>query len=291
MKIKTAEFYLVIVSIIAAAGWLFSKNALQYIPPYTFIALRFSIAAVVLMMFCLPQLRGLTIGQCVRSMSTGIVLGVTLSLWVVGLQQTKSIGESAFIVSLTVVVVPVIGRLLFSESVSLSLFFALFPALIGLALLTVDNGFVIEAEQWVFLLVTIGFALHLNLSRYLVREVPSLANTSIQLVMVALVSAVAAALWEQWTFQFSKFGWGWLLVSAVVATSFRFSLQNHALQKMIPSHASIILLMEPVWTAVLGVVFLNEFLSVNRLLGCFLIFFALIVYKWKAINVWIKTVL
>ncbi len=285
-----AEFYLVIVSVIAAAGWLFSKNALQYIPPYTFIALRFSLAAAVLLMFCLPQLRSLTIGQLLRSVFTGTVLGLTLLLWVVGLKRTESIGESAFIVSLTVVVVPVISRLFFRESLSLSLFFALFPALVGLVLLTIDNGFVVEAGQWYFLVVTVGFALHLNLSSHLVSEVPSLVNTSIQLVMVAMIGSVAALLWEQWTVQLSVSAWGWLLASAVIATSFRFALQNHALQRMTPSHASLILLMEPVWTAVLGVMFLGEFLSINQLFGCMLIFAALIVYRWKLIASWVKTI-
>ncbi len=291
MKTKTAEFYLVVVSVIAAAGWLFSKNALQYIPPYTFIALRFSIASVVLMMLCFPQLRTLTAGQISRSVSTGAVLGVTLLLWVIGLQYTDAIGESAFIVSLTVVVVPVVGRLLFKESISMSLIFALFPALLGLVLLTIDNGFVVEAEQWYFIVVTFGFALHLNLSSHLVSGVPSLANTSIQLVVVAIISAVAAAVWEPWTVQFNGSAWGWLFASAVIATSFRFALQNHALQKMIPSRASLILLLEPVWTIFLGVIFLEEFMSVNKLFGCVLIFTALTVYRWKNVCAWIKALL
>ncbi|MFL0800972.1 MAG: DMT family transporter [Agarilytica sp.] len=290
MRVKRAESYLVAVSLIAAAGWLFSKNALQEFPPFTFIALRFSLAAVVLMMFCLPQLRGLSAGQLVRSMSTGAVLGVSLLLWVVGLHRTASIGESAFIVSLTVVVVPVIGRLLFKDSMSFSLLFALFPALVGLALLTIDNGFVVEVGQWYFLVVTIGFALHLNLSSHLVSQVPSLANTSIQLIMVATIGSVAALIWEEWTVRLSASAWGWLLASAVIATSFRFALQNHALQRMIPSHASLILLMVPVWTAMLGVMFLGEFLSINKIFGCMLIFAALIVYRWKLITSWVKTI-
>ncbi len=290
MKIKTAEFYLVIVSVIAAAGWLFSKNALQYISPYTFISLRFSLAAVVLLMLCLPQLRLLTVGQLLRSVFTGSVLGLTLLLWVEGLKRTESIGESAFIVSLTVVVVPVISRILFRESLSLSLLFALLPALGGLALLTIDNGFVVEAGQWYFIVVTVGFALHLNLSSHLVSEVPSLVNSSIQLVMVAMIGTIAALLWEQWTVQLSVSAWGWLLASAVIATSFRFALQNHALQRMIPSHASLILLMEPVWTAVLGVMFLEELFSMNKFFGCMLIFTALIVYRWNVICSWVKTI-
>lgn len=278
MKSYRAEYILILVSLVAAAGWLFSKNAIQEFPPYTFIALRFSIAAAVLALFCLPQLFSLTREQVFRSAATGSSLGFTLLLWVIGLQETSSIGESAFIVSLTVIAVPIIGWILFKETIPFILLIALIPALIGLAFLTIDNGFSIELGQLYFLAATAGFALHFNLSSHFASNIPSLASTTIQLTIVGLISAVVAIFIESWP-EAGAIYWGWLLASAVIATSFRFTLLNYSLQLTTPSHAAMILLLEPIWTALLGAWLLGEMLSNNKILGCTLIFIALLVFR------------
>ncbi|PCK04289.1 MAG: EamA family transporter [Alteromonadaceae bacterium] len=288
MTSNRAEYLLIVVTVIAAAGWLFSKNALQEIPAYSFIAMRFIIAAMVLASFCLSQLRSVTGEQLLRSAFTGSVLGFTLLFWILGLQQTASIGMGAFIVSLSIVVVPLIGRALFSQAIPSALFAALLPALIGLALLTIDNGFVLKSDQYYFLIATLGFALHLNLSSHFVSQTPSLANTTIQLTVIGLIAAVAAFLSESWSAPFSPLTWVWLLASAIVATSLRFALQNYALRFMSPSHASMIMLLEPVSTAFLGVWLLGEQFSNNKILGCALILIALLVFRSEVIFAWLK---
>lgn len=289
MTLRRAEMVLVVVTLIASAGWLFSKNALQELPPFSFLAMRFSLAAMVLALFCLPQLRSLNRAQILRSVVTGVVFGVALLVWIIGLQSTSSIGESAFIVSLTVVVVPIFGRFMFGQSIPMILMVALIPALAGLVFLTADNGFVIESGQRYFLIAILGFSLHLNLSSHFVSQVPSLANTTIQLTMVGFIATVAAGVSEAWPATISSMAWVWLVASALIATSFRFALQNYALKFVLPSYASVIMLLEPIWTIVLGVIFLTEELSANKLMGCVLIFTALLVFRLPMILTWLKS--
>ncbi|MFL0797186.1 MAG: DMT family transporter [Cellvibrionaceae bacterium] len=278
MKLSRAEYVLLIVTIVAASGWLFSKKALGEFQPYSFIALRFSLAAAVLALFCLPQLLSLTRNQVFRAATTGSSLGVTLLFWVIGLQETSSIGESSFIVSLTVIAVPIISWILFSEKIPAILPIALIPALIGLAFLTLDNGFAVETGQLYFLIATAGFALHMNLSSHFASDIPSLASTTIQLIVVGIISGAVAVFLESWPNAGIQ-SWAWLMASAVIATSFRFTLLNYALKLTTPSHTAMILLLEPIWTAVLGAWLLSEVLSSNKILGCVLIFIALIVFR------------
>ena len=54
-----ADLLLTLTTLIAAAGWIFSKEALAGMPPLIFIGLRFLIAGLVLAAFSLPQLRAL----------------------------------------------------------------------------------------------------------------------------------------------------------------------------------------------------------------------------------------
>ncbi len=155
---------------------------------------------------------------------------------------------------------------------------ALIPALVGLAFLTLDNGFAVETGQLYFLIATAGFALHMNLSSHFANDIPSLASTTIQLTVVGIISGAVAVFLESWPNAGIQ-SWGWLTASAVIATSFRFTLFNYALKLTTPSHTAMILLLEPIWTAVLGAWLLSEVLSSNKILGCVLIFIALIVFR------------
>ena len=286
MKLLRPDIAIVLVTFLGAAGWWFSKNAVQEITPNSFIALRFFIAAAVLTLFCWAQLRSLTMSQLLRSCSTGSTLGLSLLFWVVGLEKANSIGESAFIVSLTAVVVPIVGRLLFGEKISRLLPLALLTAIAGLVLLTVDNGFVFEAGQWYFLIAILGFGLHLNLSSHYVKSVPHLANSTLQLLMVALIAGAAAVIGGTASLSFSPQAWAWLLASALIATSLRFAIQNYAMPKISPSYAAMIFLLEPIWAAMLGAIVLGEALSATKITGCALIFAALLVFRGKEILHW-----
>ena len=273
---------------VAAAGWVFTKNALAEFPPHTFLAIRFSLAAFVLALLCWPELRRLNLAQLIRAFGTGLLLGVTLLVWIVALDQSDSIGEGAFIVSLTVVFVPLIGRLFFGDVIGLSLVLALIPAISGLALLSLDVSanktlsFSFERAHLLFLLSTIGFAFHVIFTSRYAQSTPALPLATIQLAAIGLVAAISAFITESWPVELSTLSWFWVLCSAIIATSLRFSLQTKALAHLKPSHATMIFMLEPVWAAMLGALFLAEKMAEKKILGCLLIFSALVVYRAPA---------
>lgn len=284
MTTRRAELLLLTVTLIAATGWLFSKNALQEFLPHSFVALRFTLAGIVLGIIFLRDIVQLNSQQAIRCTVTGLVLGIALQVWVVALHETKFIGEGSFLVSLTVIVVPIISWLFYGIRFTASLFVALVPALLGLGLLFLERDFVLEPSMLYFLLATFGFSLHLNLSAYYVRGIPPLALSAIQLTTAGLVSALCTWLFESADFipmlqQLSASAWLWLLASALIATSLRFALQTQALQHLEASHASIIFLAEPVFTTILGAIALGERMSTKQLSGCLLIFASLLIFR------------
>lgn len=276
-----AEVGLVAVTVIAAAGWVISKSVLEVMQPYTFIALRFLLAALGLACFCLRDLQGLSRPQFLRSAGTGAVLGGSLLLWVVALAQTRYVGVGAFIISLNVVAVPLLSRFLFGHVIGPGLLWALLPALLGLTLLTVDNNFVLEVDQWLFVISMLGFAMHLILTANYVQNTPPLALSTVQLAVAGSIATVAALATEQWQGGVSDRIWGLLLLSAFLTTSLRFAIQNRVLQHVTPSHASMVFLIEPIWTALLAAAVLDERMSLNQVLGCCSIMLALLIYRLR----------
>lgn len=283
-----ADVLLIVVTLLAAAGWIFSKETLLGIPPVLFIGIRFLLAGVVLAALGLRALKKLSAQALKRSLMTGAVFAVAMMFWIMGLYNAKHVGEGAFITSMGVVLVPIMARWIFGDRPPLSTWLALPVAIAGLALLSLDNGLHLDSGQLFFLAAAIIFSLHFNLNTRMAAEVPALALTSIQLMVVGAVALVVSGFVEEWPVEVSGNIWGWLLASAIIATSLRFYLQTFAQGLAPASHAAVILTLEPIWTTLLAGWWFGETMSFMQLAGCGLIFSALLINRWQWVKLAIK---
>lgn len=279
-----ADLMLVLTTVIAAAGWIFSKEALGGLPPLLFVGTRFLIAGLVLAVFAMSQLRALDRRGLGNGFLIGTLFAAAMTLWILGLQHTSHIGESSFIASLGVVLVPVFARLFFGERPPASTWAALPLALGGFACLSLAHGFRVEPGQWFFLGAAVVFALLFNVNSHVVRNVPVLALSTLQMLVVGLLVLPAALWFEDWPAQVSAPVLGWLAASALIATTLRFLLQLYGQSLTTPSHAAIILMLEPVWTAIAAAWWYAETMTGLQLTGCTLIFTALLISRWKWIS-------
>lgn len=279
-----ADLLLTLTTVIAAAGWIFSKEALAGIPPLIFIGLRFALAGLVLGVFSLPQLRALTLRGLRNSLLIGVLFAAAMVLWILGLSHSSHLGEASFISSLGIVIVPVFARLFFGDRPPASTWFALPLALAGFACLSLEGGFRIELGQWFFLGAAMVFALMFNVNSHVVRNVPVRALSVVQMLTVGVLVLPAGLMLERWPQSWSAAAIGWLLASAVIATTLRFLLQLRGQSLTTPSHAALIMMLEPVSTAIAAAWWFAETMSALQLLGCGLIFLALVVSRW----VWIR---
>src|SRR5680860_1607517 len=92
-----SDLLLVTVTLLAAVSWIFSKEAVLLMPPLLFMALRFLIAGGFLAIFAWRPLARLSRDQFKRGVGVGLVFGVGMSFWVMGLFHGTSMGEGAFI--------------------------------------------------------------------------------------------------------------------------------------------------------------------------------------------------
>ena len=276
-----ADLLLVLTTVIAAAGWIFSKEALGGLPPLLFIGTRFALAGAVMAAFALPQLRALDRRNLGSGLLVGALFTVAMALWIMGLAHTQHLGESAFIASLGIVLVPVVARLFFGERPPSTTWAALPLALLGFACLSLAHGFRVEPGQWFFFGAALVFALLFNVNSHVVRKVPVLALSAVQMLVVGVL-ILPLALWlEHWPEQVSVPVLGWLAASALIATTLRFLLQLYGQSLTTPSHAAIILMLEPVWTALVAAWWFDETMTGLQLVGCGLIFLALLVSRWN----------
>ena len=287
-KTTKADTVLLLVTVMAASGWLFAKLGMSGFPPMGFMGLRFLAASFLIAPFAYKLLLSLTVRQWSVAMRIGLVQGVGLLIWSIALNQSNELSEGAFIASTMVLLVPVWGRLFFAEHIARDTLMALPVALAGLAMLALDGSWNYEPTQVMFLVSAAILAMHLNLLTHFGREVPALPSTCIQLAMVGATNLAGSLLFESYPREIAADVWIWLAASVLIATSLRYFLLTWGFRHSTSGHAAIIMILEPVWTSLMSVLWLGETLTQSKLAGCALIFIALMITRKRQIRKMIK---
>lgn len=276
-----ADLLLVLVTLIAASGWIFTKEALAGFPPQLFMGVRFLAAGLIVGLLSpqpiLSLFRSASKIQWQQSLGLGIVFGISMILWVQGISLGDHIGEGAFITSIWVVLVPVVGWLLYRSPVIQQHQLAMVLALIGLGCLLVKTDFRFVIDQWLFIGSAFFLAIYFAVNSAVSAQMSTYLLTTIQLLTVGVVCLTVSLFAEPWPSSIPAVFWGWLLLSIVVATSLRFFLQTWAQGQTEANHAALIMTLEPVWAAFLGILWFSESMTLWQMSGCTLIFIALIV--------------
>ena len=298
-----SDVLLIVVTLIAAIRWMVSKEAIALMPPLLFMGLRFLLAAAFLACIGSRQLRALTREHILRSARVGIVFGVAMLFWVLGLAHSPSMGEGAFLTSLGVLLVPVIARVSFAEPVPRSTWRALPVAVLGMLLLSLAHGFKVSAGPLYYLIAAFGlavfFTLNTRAATVTVRQagkhraaaqlsaVDPLALTVIALTAVGLVALVGSAVLESavvLTVQWTPALWGWLVASALIGTAARFWLQTYAQSLTTQTSGAVMLILEPIWVTLFAALWFGETLLLLQWLGCAMIFAALLMNRWQMLR-------
>jgi drug/metabolite transporter (DMT)-like permease len=283
-----ADILLIIVTLLAAVSWMFSKESLAEMPPLLFIGTRFLLAGIFIALFSKRSLTGLSAEQWLTSAKVGTLFGMSMCLWIFGLFYSKNLGEGAFITSIASILVAPVSYFIFKDKIDRSNWIALPTALIGLALLSLENGFKPEASQLFFFAAAIILSLTFILNGRAAANMSASALTAISLSFVGIMGIVISAFIEVWPQQATGSMIQWLLLSAIIGTSARFLLQTYAQGLTTPSNAAVIMILEPVWTALIAAAWFDERMTSLQASGCGLIFAALLINRWSNVRIWLK---
>lgn len=276
-----ADVLMVLVTLLAAAGWVFSIQSLKGLPPMLFMGVRFLIAGLLLVGVGGRGILRLDAHQRTRAVAIGVVMGGTMLSWIVGLHQAWNVGVGAFICSLGMILAPLVGWLMFRQRVMRRTLICAAIAIVGMGFLSLQKGFAVRASDIYFFITACGLAVQFNLNARYVASIPVVTLTAIQLTVVGILCLLVSAVVEPWPTAVDPHVLGWLMASILIATSLRFFLQLKAQSLASVSHASLIMTLEPVWTAWVAAIWLGERMGTAQLVGCGLILLALVVSRWR----------
>ena len=259
-----ATLLLVGITAIWGSTFFLIRDVVLQMPPTDFLAVRFTIAAVAMVaVFWRPMLalnrRELGIG-----VGLGVLYAVAQILQTVGLVHTEA-SRSGFITGTYVVLTPIFTAVLLRERIPRSTWVAVLMATAGLATLSL-SGFGFGFGEGVTLLAAAVYALHIiGLGRY---SSPATAAglSTVQMVVIALVSLVAAAPGGI-ELPTGRGAWASVLYMALMAGAVAIWAQTWAQSHLPATRAAIVMTLEPVFAAGFAVALGGESLTIRMFLG------------------------
>jgi drug/metabolite transporter (DMT)-like permease len=278
-------FGLIFVTIIWGFAFVVVKNSLDYVPPLYMMAFRFTIASVVLALLFLPKFKHLDKSTFFHGMILGIFLFAAYAFQTVGLQFTTA-GKNAFLTTTYVMMVPFLNWFFHKSKPSWNCVLAAIIALAGIGLLSLQGDFSMNRGDVLTIICGFFFAVHIIfISRYTQTQDPVLL-TILQLAFSALFSWIFAPFTDG-RFPLQETLRADVIVSmlylGLFSTLLCFLLQNVCQKYLRASTTSLLLSFESVFGVIFSIIFLKEILTAKMIVGCVLIFFALVLSEidWK----------
>ena len=271
--------------VFAAAIWGFAfvivKDSLDYIGAIWMLAFRFTIAAVCMSLVFCKKFKLMNKSYWIHGAILGFLLFSAYAWQTIGCKYTTA-GKNAFLTTIYVVLVPIIGWPLNKKKPSVLVFVAALLSVTGIGLLALknENGSLLSMNIGDILTLVCGvfYAVHILYVEKFDADEDPLLLTILQFVFAALFSWIAAPLMD-----------GAIPLAAltnirvvtsmlylgIFSTMIAFMLQNVCLKYVPSALASLFLSLESVFGVLFGTLLLHEQMTPRMLIGCVLIFSAI----------------
>jgi drug/metabolite transporter (DMT)-like permease len=267
----TADLALLLVAGFWGLTFPFGKIVLQSLPPFTYLAARFTVGAVLLV-----AARSAAGAPGPRRWAAAAAIGgvffVGYALQTLGLRLTTA-SKAAFITGLSTALVPVISAVWLRRVPPAAVVLGIGAATVGLALLTLDGAATVQAGDVLVLGCALCFALHIVLVGRLARAIDPLAFATAQMAAVMTLSTLAAVPERPLLALGSAPAAVWALIAfmAVTGTAAALLIQTWAQRFTSPSHVGLMFTFEPVAAAAAAYALLGEVLVARQAAGALLI--------------------
>lgn len=288
MKRYKGEAILFLAALLWGSCFVFQKEGMDYIGPYTLGACRFLLGALILIPVMPVYARIHNVGNCPEAIGSfkskklllgGIACGCTLfaaaSLQQIGLIYTTA-GKAGFITSMEIVLVAAVS-LLISRKIQKNILFGVALAVLGMYFLCMAGGHMTLRQGDMFELAAVLFwAVQIMLIDRLAKEVDVIKLSFLQFMTTGILSLIFMLLFEKVSWSGIVAGIVPILYTAIIEVAVAYTLQIIGQMYTTPVAAAVILSMESVFAAIAGALFLHESLTGIQLMGCVLMMSAVI---------------
>ena len=297
-------FFLLLTAMIWGAAFVAQSVSMDYIGPFTFICLRSVIGGLFLIpvIIVLDGIRKKSQNESANAVSAenilhieteekqrlswknkqliegGIVCGFFLffanCFQQTGIQYT-TVGKAGFITTFYIIIVPLIG-LFFKKYCGILTWIGVVIALTGLYFLCITQKLTIQRGDALILCCSVLYAGQILAIDHYNPFVDGVKMSCIQFLTGGVLGAVFMFLFENPSLAMILSAAGPILYTGIMSTGVGYTLQIVGQKGLNPTVAALILSLESVFSALSGYVFLHQVLTTRELIGCALMFIAIV---------------
>ena len=290
-KEVSSAILLFLAAFIWGVAFVAQSVGMDYVGPFTFNGCRFLIGGLVLTPFALIREKKYEKSNIYQSMTEeeqkrhlkttllgglccGVAICIASSFQQAGMLYT-SVGKAGFITALYIVLVPVMG-IFMKKKVPAIVWMGVVLAAVGFYFLCITESFSINYGDVLLFLCAICFTFHILIIDYFAPKADGVALSCIQFWFSGIV-CMSIALFKETPNISAIFAAAVpILYAGVMSCGVAYTLQILGQKHMKPAIASLILSLESVISVLAGWVILKEVLTGRQLLGCALVFSAVI---------------
>jgi len=240
------------------------KDVVARMPVADFLAVRFVLAALVMLALFGRQVLRLGRAQMLRGLLLGLIYGGGQLLQTWGLSMIAP-SVSGFVTGMYVVFTPILATVLLRHRMAGIVWLAVLLATGGLALLSL-NGLSVNSGVWLTLASALLYGLHIVGLGQWSRSDEAFGMSAVQMVAIAVVCLLATAPHGP-VLPPDRSAWLAVLYMALIAGAGAMLMQTWAQAHMPATRAAIVMTTEPVFAAGFAVAFGSDLLTWRMLVG------------------------
>lgn len=295
MKKWLGSGMLLLTAVIWGVAFVAQSVGMDYVEPFTFNFARYIIGAIVLLPFLglgntgkkadvisdeeqLKKQKRIK-KSILGGIGCGLFLFIASMLQQFGIMYTNVVGKAGFITALYIILVPVLGIFLRKKTKPL-VWVCVVISVIGLYLLCVSDGYRLEFADILLLACALFFAFHIIFIDYISPGTNGVLVSCVQFFVAGICCMVAMLLFESPSVAGMLKAYIPILYTGVLSCGVAYTFQILGQKYVEPTKASLILCLESVVSVLAGWLLLKQALSVRELIGCVIMFAAIIMAQF-----------
>ncbi|MEG0384759.1 DMT family transporter [Solibacillus cecembensis] len=280
MQKYRGEILMLITAVMWGSGFVGMAIGLEYWTVFQLMAGRFLLASIILSVIFYKKLKLITKSVLWKGAVLGAILFAAFALQTMGLEYTTP-SKNAFLTALNVIIVPIIAYVIYKRRIDRFEFIAAGMAIVGIGFLSLQDSLTINFGDFLSILCAFGFAFDIFYTNVFVKTEDALALTIVQFYTATILSIASVLALGEVPTTYSAEGIYVILYLAVFCTAVAYVCQNLGMQYANPTKSAIILSTEALFGTMFSVWLLSEILTGRMLMGCVLIFIAILFAEVK----------
>ena len=266
---------LLLIVAVWGSSFILMKNILDYMPPFAYLTVRFSLAAVVLAIVSFKRMKRIKLKDVARGSICGFLVAACMALQVVGLLYT-TVAKSSLITGMSVIIVPIFSAFILKKAPDIFSIAGVVLAAVGMFALSEFSFSSINVGD----VMTFGCAIFCAAHILMISHVSGKSDPRIlSLLQCVTCSLCFAAMWGASGFEGFEINLSViiaLIVTGVCGSSLGLTVWAIVQKDTTPTKTALIFSSEPVFAIIFALLIPNnsgntEPLSLYVIVGCILI--------------------